>query len=232
MSYSNYQQTKHILDGNVDQDLDQQVTPDTMPCLYQNALRTCGWSESYALKLRQGSGYLHPSPRLPPLRFGWWKIPCRHRLGWWSSALTSVICCGLWHNGWHHGGTMIRSITWDITPCINQKTRLRPEVASWNMFNMIRSSAFHSLFFIDIPGCSLPWVSAPFNHLTLGGPTRNPATAHGFWDHPVCAGNSPRDASWRNLYVDQTTPKCWGLNKQHVYLDQIQIMTYSIIGLV
>jgi len=30
----------------------------------------------------------------------------------------------------------------------------------------------------------------------------------------------------------KTTPKCWGLNKQHVYLDQIQIMTYSIIGLV
>jgi hypothetical protein len=74
------------------------------PCHAYNALRTCGWSESYALKLRQGSGYLHPSPRLPPLRFGWWKIPCRHRLGWWSSALTSVICCGLWH--WL-GGTMV-----------------------------------------------------------------------------------------------------------------------------
>lgn len=30
----------------------------------------------------------------------------------------------------------------------------------------------------------------------------------------------------------KTTPKCWGLNQQHVYLDQIQFLTYSISGLV
>ena len=43
------------------------------------------------------------------------------------------------------------------------------------------------------------------------GPTRNPATADGFWDHPVCAGNSPRDASWRNLHVDQNNSEVLGV---------------------
>jgi hypothetical protein len=87
--------------------------------------------------------------------------------------------------GWHHGGTMIRSITWDITPCINQKNPLATGSCKLDICSIwFDHQRFWIIFFSDIPGCSPSWgvVCHEFLHLST------------IW--PLGTNKKPRNSWW------------------------------------